>query len=84
MPFFPSLSGSALSSQHSPSHHLSNHEKQMKKEAIEGKWRNSGLEKRPKQEAASCSIEEEVLAAAANDSVCSDSIPSVLDEKGKS
>lgn len=83
MPFFPSLSGSALSSQHSPSHHLSNHEKQMKKEAIEGKWRNSGLEKRPKQEAASSSIEEEVLAAA-NDSVCSDSIPSVLDEKGKS
>lgn len=80
----PNLSGSALSSQHSPSHHLSNHEKQMKKEAIEGKWRNSGLEKRPKQEAASSSIEEEVLAAAANDSVCSDSIPSVLDEKGDS
>uniref|UniRef100_A0A3Q2XF97 Centrosomal protein 350 n=1 Tax=Haplochromis burtoni TaxID=8153 RepID=A0A3Q2XF97_HAPBU len=67
--------------QHSPSHHLSNHEKQMKKEAVEGKWRNSGLEKRPKREAASSSIEEEVLAAAANDSVCSDSIPSVLDEK---
>ncbi|XP_035769043.1 centrosome-associated protein 350 [Neolamprologus brichardi] len=80
----PNLSGSALSSQHSPSHHLSNHEKQMKKEAIEGKWRNSGLEKRPKQEAASSSIEEEVLAAAANDSICSDSIPSVIDEKGDS
>lgn len=55
----------------------------MKKEAIEGKWRNGGLEKRPKQEAASSSIEEEVLAAA-NDSICSDSIPSVMDEKGKS
>lgn len=79
----PNLSGSALSSQHSPSHHLSNHEKQMKKEAIEGKWRNGGLEKRPKQEAASSSIEEEVLAAA-NDSICSDSIPSVMDEKGDS
>nr|XP_046246897.1 centrosome-associated protein 350 isoform X3 [Scatophagus argus] len=57
--------------------------KQMKKEAVEGEWRKRGAEERMEREARSSSIEEEVLTAA-NDSLCSDNIPSVVDEKGDS
>ncbi len=53
----------------------------MKKDPVEGKWRKGGAEEKTKREAASSSIEEEALTAA-NDSLCGDSIPSVVDEKG--
>lgn len=53
----------------------------MKKEAAEFKRRKGAAEERTEREAGSSSIEEEVPTAA-NDSICSDSIPSVVDEKG--
>uniref|UniRef100_A0A3Q3K3L2 CAP-Gly domain-containing protein n=1 Tax=Monopterus albus TaxID=43700 RepID=A0A3Q3K3L2_MONAL len=70
-------SPSDSSSHPSLSHVSSDHSEQVKKEAQEGKWRKKGAEGR---EAGSTSIEDEV-ATAANDSLCSDSIPSVIDEK---
>ncbi|GLD50195.1 centrosome-associated protein 350 [Lates japonicus] len=76
-------SGADSSSHHSPSHVSSDHKERTKKEAVEGKWRKGGAEGRTEREAGSSSIEEEVPTAA-NDSLCSDSIPSVLDEKGDS
>nr|XP_020468608.1 LOW QUALITY PROTEIN: centrosome-associated protein 350 [Monopterus albus] len=76
----PNLSGADSSSHPSLSHVSSDHSEQVKKEAQEGKWRKKGAEGR---EAGSTSIEDEV-ATAANDSLCSDSIPSVIDEKGDS
>ncbi|XP_029285221.1 LOW QUALITY PROTEIN: centrosome-associated protein 350 [Cottoperca gobio] len=79
----PHLSGADSSSHHSQSHASSEHRERTKKEAVEGKWRKSGAEERTGREADSSSIEEEVLTAA-NDSLCSDSIPSVVDEKGYS
>lgn len=79
--FTPFLSGADSSSHHSPSHVSSDHRERTKKEAVEGKWRKGGAEERTEREAGSNSIEEEILTAA-NDSLCSDSIPSVLDEKG--
>ncbi|XP_059196787.1 centrosome-associated protein 350 [Centropristis striata] len=74
----PNLSGADSSSHHSPSHASSDHRD--KKEGAEKKWRKGGAEERG---AGSSSIEEEVLTAA-NDSLCSDSIPSVVDDKGDS
>ncbi|KAM9358354.1 centrosome-associated protein 350 [Symphorus nematophorus] len=79
----PNLSGADSSSHHSPSRVSSDHREQMKKDTAEGKWRKGAAEERTEKEAGSSSIEEEVLTAA-NDSLCSDSIPSVLDEKGDS
>ncbi|XP_040896862.1 centrosome-associated protein 350 isoform X2 [Toxotes jaculatrix] len=80
----PNLSGADSSSHHSPSSHVSSdHRERLKKEAGEGKWRNQGAEGKTEREAGSSSIEEEVITAA-NDSLCSDSIPSVVDEKGDS
>lgn len=79
--FVPFLSGADSSSHHSPSHVSSDHRERTKKEAAEGKWRKGAAEGRTEREAGSSSIEEEVLTAA-NDSLCSDSIPSVVDEKG--
>lgn len=74
----PDLSGAASSSNHSLSHVSSDHRERMKKQSVEGKRRNG----RADGEAASSSIEEEIPTAA-NDSLCSDSIPSVVDEKGE-
>ncbi|XP_039984089.1 centrosome-associated protein 350 isoform X2 [Xiphias gladius] len=79
----PNLSGADSSSHHSPSHVCSEHRERTKKEAGEGKWKEEGAEGGTEREAGSSSIEEEVLTAA-NDSLCSDSIPSVVDEKGDS
>ncbi|KAM7012736.1 centrosome-associated protein 350 [Tautogolabrus adspersus] len=75
----PHLSGADSSCHQSPSHGSSDHTERMKKEAVEGKQKKRGAEER---DAASSSIEEEVLTAA-NDSLCSDSIHSV-NEKGDS
>ncbi|XP_071343911.1 centrosome-associated protein 350 isoform X2 [Trachinotus anak] len=78
----PNLSGTDSSSFHSPSHGSSDHRDQTGKGG-EGKWRKVGAEGRTDREAGSSSIEEEAPTAA-NDSLCSDSIPSVVDEKGDS
>lgn len=74
-------SGADSSSHHSPSHASPEQRERAKKEAVEAQWRKGGAEEKVGREAGSSSIEEEVLTAA-NDSVCSDSIPSVVDEKG--
>lgn len=79
MCFVRFLSGADSSSHHSPSHVSSDHRKQMKPDTLEGKWRK-GEAKENKGGAGSSSIEEDILTAA-NDSLCSDNIPSV-DEKG--
>ncbi|XP_068447304.1 centrosome-associated protein 350 isoform X2 [Clinocottus analis] len=79
----PNLSGADSSSQHSPSQASPEHRDRTKKEAVEGKWRKGGAEVRAEREAGSSSIEEEVLTAA-NDSICSESIPSAVDEIGDS
>ncbi|XP_047442772.1 centrosome-associated protein 350 isoform X2 [Mugil cephalus] len=79
----PNLSGAASSSPRSASHVSSESRERAKKEAAQGKWRNGEAGEKPEREAASSSIEEEVPAAA-NYSLCSDSIPSVVDEKGES
>ncbi|XP_077964557.1 centrosome-associated protein 350 isoform X3 [Gasterosteus aculeatus] len=76
----PDLSGADSSSHHSPSHASPEQRERAKKEAVEAQWRKGGAEEKVGREAGSSSIEEEVLTAA-NDSVCSDSIPSVVDEK---
>nr|XP_029132811.1 centrosome-associated protein 350 [Labrus bergylta] len=75
----PHLSGADSSCHQSLTHGSSDQTERMKKGAVEGKQRQRGAEER---EAASSSIEEEVLTAA-NDSLCSDSIHSV-NEKGDS
>ncbi|XP_044054399.1 centrosome-associated protein 350 isoform X2 [Siniperca chuatsi] len=79
----PNHSGAESSSHHSPPHVSSDHRERTKKDAVEGKWRKGGAEERTDRKAGSSSIEEEVLTAA-NDSLCSDSISSVVDEKGDS
>ncbi|XP_062250934.1 centrosome-associated protein 350 isoform X2 [Platichthys flesus] len=79
----PNMSGENSSSLNTPSYVSSDHREPPKKEAGEGKWRNGGAEGRKEREVRSSSIEEEVLTAA-NDSLCSDSIPSIVDEKGDS
>ncbi|XP_031163251.1 centrosome-associated protein 350 isoform X2 [Sander lucioperca] len=79
----PNLSGADSSSHHSPSRASTDPRERTKKEAVEGKLRKGGAKERTEREAGSSSIEEEVLTAA-NDSLCSDSIPSVVDEKGDS
>ncbi|XP_056270346.1 centrosome-associated protein 350 isoform X3 [Pseudoliparis swirei] len=79
----PNLSGADSSSQHSPPQASPEHRERTKKEAVEGKRKKGGAEVRAEREAGSSSIEEEVLTAA-NDSLCSDSIPSAVDEKGYS
>ncbi|XP_041790944.1 centrosome-associated protein 350 isoform X2 [Chelmon rostratus] len=73
----PNLSGADSSS---PSHISSDHRDQMEKDAVEGKLRMGGAEEKMEREAGSSSIEEQVFTAA-NDSLCSDSIPSIVDEK---
>ncbi|XP_070765134.1 centrosome-associated protein 350 [Enoplosus armatus] len=81
----PNLSGADSSSHHSPSQVSSDqreHTERTKKDAVEGKWRKGGAEGRTQREASSSSIEE--VLTAANDSLCSDSIPSVVEEKGDS
>ncbi|XP_035502561.1 centrosome-associated protein 350 isoform X2 [Scophthalmus maximus] len=78
-----SNSGANSSSHNSPSYISSDHRERTKKEAGDGKWRKGGAEERTEREAGSSSIEEEVHTAA-NDSLCSDSIPSMVDEKGDS
>ncbi|XP_023257690.1 centrosome-associated protein 350 [Seriola lalandi dorsalis] len=79
----PNLSGADSSSLHSPSHVSSDQRDRSEKEGEEVKWRKGGAEGRTEREAGNSSIEEEVPTAA-NDSLCSDSIPSVVDEKGDS
>ncbi|XP_070688293.1 centrosome-associated protein 350-like [Pempheris klunzingeri] len=79
----PDLSGADSSSHHSPSLVSSDPREWTKKGAAEGKWRKGHAEDRTERDAGSTSIEEEVLTAA-NDSLCSDSIPSVVDEKADS
>ncbi|XP_035811207.2 centrosome-associated protein 350 isoform X2 [Amphiprion ocellaris] len=76
----PDLSISASSSHHSPSHVSSDTRERTNKDVVEGKRRTVGAEERLERKAASSSIEEEVPTAA-NDTLCSDSIPSVVDEK---
>ncbi|XP_074491458.1 centrosome-associated protein 350 [Sebastes fasciatus] len=71
----PNVSGADSSSHHSPSHASSDHRERTKKQAVEGR-----LRKGAERKAGSSSIEEEALTAA-NDSLCSDSIASVVDEK---
>ncbi|XP_029987194.1 centrosome-associated protein 350 isoform X3 [Sphaeramia orbicularis] len=70
----PELSGADSSSHHSPSN-VSSHS--------EVKWRRGTSKERTEREEGSTSIEDEVPIAA-NDSLCSDSIPSVVDEKADS
>ncbi|KAM4548403.1 centrosome-associated protein 350 isoform 2-T2 [Odontesthes bonariensis] len=79
----PNLSGPTSSSTlHSPSHVSSVHRERTKKEMEEGKRRNRRTEERLEREAATSSIEEDIPQAA--DSLCSESIPSVVDDKGES
>ncbi|XP_029355445.1 centrosome-associated protein 350 isoform X2 [Echeneis naucrates] len=77
----PNISGADSSSFNSPSQGSSGHRDRMQKEGEEGKWRKGGTEGRTEKEVGSSSIEEEIPTAA-NDSLCSDSIPSAVDEKG--
>ncbi|KAM7409912.1 hypothetical protein PAMA_001412 [Pampus argenteus] len=79
----PNLSGADSNIRHSPLDVLSDHRQHMKKEAAELKRRQEASEERTEKEVGSSSIEEEVPTAA-NDSLYSDSIPSVMDEKGDS
>ncbi|XP_027882871.1 centrosome-associated protein 350 isoform X1 [Xiphophorus couchianus] len=78
----PNISGSPYGSiQTSPSHAPSDHTKRLNTQSGERKQKNERVEERMKAEAASCSIEEDVVTAA-NDSLCSESIASAGDEKG--
>nr|XP_043899460.1 centrosome-associated protein 350 isoform X1 [Solea senegalensis] len=77
----PNLSEVNSSSHKTSSNASSNHRVQTKKEPGEGIKRKGGAEGKMGREADSSSIEEEVPTAA-NDSLCSDSITSVVDEKG--
>ncbi|XP_068174879.1 centrosome-associated protein 350 [Antennarius striatus] len=78
----PKRSGAESVSHHSLSHVSSDSREQIKKEAAEGNLRKAGAE-RTKGEAGSSSIEDEVLTAA-NDSLCSDHIPSIANDKADS
>lgn len=80
LPFFYFFSGADSSSVHSPSQVSSEHRDRVEKEG-EGKWKKAAAKGRTEREAGNSSIEEEVPTAA-NDSLCSDSIPSIVDEKG--
>ncbi|XP_029005030.1 centrosome-associated protein 350 isoform X2 [Betta splendens] len=77
----PNLSGTDSSSHQSPSHVSSENRECMKKDPEVGKWRNGGADTSPEKPPGSSSIDEEIPRAR-NDSLCSDSIPSVVDEKG--
>ena len=76
------LSGADSSSHLSSSHVSSEHRELMKKDAGEGKWRKGGAEGRTEGGRAGTSSIEEEVPTAVNDSLCSNSIPSVVDEKG--
>lgn len=79
--FSPLSVSVSTSSHYSQSHVSSGPREQPKKEASAGK-QGSGIPKdRLEMEEASSSIEED-LPSAANGSLCSESIPSVVDEKG--
>ncbi|XP_041861601.1 centrosome-associated protein 350 isoform X2 [Melanotaenia boesemani] len=79
----PHLSDAASSSSlQSPSHASSGCRERTTKEVEEAKQRNVRAEERLEREAASSSIEEDIPRVA-NDSLCSDSIPSIVDEKGE-
>lgn len=65
----------------SPSQVSLDHRDRTKKEAVDGKWRKGGSEVQLEREAGTSSIEEEHLTAA-NDSLCSDNITSIVDDKG--
>lgn len=69
------------SSLHSPTPVSAHHIERVKKVPAELKWRKGEEETRTEEKADNSSIEEEVPIAA-NDSICSDSIPSAVDEKG--
>ncbi|KAM4739503.1 centrosome-associated protein 350 [Anableps anableps] len=78
----PNISGSPSgSSQTSPLRSPPDHRERQKREAGERKQRNKRAEEMLKGETARSSIEEDIPTAA-NDSICSESIPSVEDEKG--
>ncbi|KAF7667805.1 hypothetical protein LDENG_00042920 [Lucifuga dentata] len=77
------ISGADSSSQHSPSRVSSDQREWKKKESGEMKRRKEETDERKQREAVSGSIEKE-LPTAANDSLCSDSVPSVVDDKGDS
>lgn len=80
-PLFSIVSGSLSGgSQTSPLHASSDPRERLKREAGERKQRNERAD-RMKGEEASSSIEEDIPTAA-NESLCSESIPSVGDEKG--
>ncbi|KAM6921118.1 centrosome-associated protein 350 [Xenentodon cancila] len=80
----PNLSGAtSSSSHHSSSHLLSCLRDRTKNDVAEGKQRNEGTTERLGGEPASSSIEEDVQRPTA-DSLCSDSIASVVDEKAES
>ncbi|XP_015255063.1 PREDICTED: centrosome-associated protein 350 isoform X1 [Cyprinodon variegatus] len=70
------------SNQTSPSRASSDHREKVKREPVERKRRNERAEERVKEEAACSSIEEDIPAAA-NDSVYSERILSLEDEKGE-
>lgn len=77
----PLLSGADSSSHNSPSQVSLDRRDWMKKEAVDGNWRKGGTEVGLEREAGTSSIEEEHLTAA-NDSLCSDNITSIVDDKG--
>ncbi|XP_073332105.1 centrosome-associated protein 350 [Pagrus major] len=79
----PKLSGADSSSHNSPSQVSLDHRDRMKKDAVDGKWRKGGTEVGLEREAGTSSIEEEHLTAA-NDSLCSDNITSIVDDKADS
>nr|XP_057930382.1 centrosome-associated protein 350 isoform X2 [Doryrhamphus excisus] len=74
----PNLIGADSSSTSSPSHASTDHIKPVNKEETELEWKNN--EKQAKREAGCSSIEEEGPTAD-NESLCSESIPSVADDK---
>ncbi|KAM8744654.1 centrosome-associated protein 350 isoform 2-T2 [Acanthopagrus schlegelii] len=76
----PKLSGADSSSHNSPSQVSLDRRDRMKKEAVDGNWRKGGTEVGLEREAGTSSIEEEHLTAA-NDSLCSDNIASIVDDK---
>ncbi|XP_061594246.1 centrosome-associated protein 350 isoform X3 [Cololabis saira] len=80
----PHLSGATSSSSHLSSSHVSScHRDRTKNDVAEGKQRNERIKERLEGEAASSSIEEDIPRPT-TDSLCSDSIPSVVDEKAES
>ncbi|XP_054645576.1 centrosome-associated protein 350 isoform X2 [Dunckerocampus dactyliophorus] len=74
----PNLIGADSSSTSTPSHTSTDHIKPVNKEETELEWKNN--EKQAEREAGCSSIEEEGPTAD-NDSICSESIPSVADDK---